>query len=100
MKKFLLSLILVVLLCPASYADDPKPQTGDFVSNTLRMMFDKVGQYATGEKKLIPMSDDSWRTGDTKQLNRQEEKLDNITIRGMTTTTKPPTDKPINQIKP
>jgi hypothetical protein len=100
MKKILLSLILVALLCPIAHADDPKPQEGDFVSNTLRMMFDKVGQYTTGEKKLIPMSDDSWRTGDTKKLDRQEEKLDNITIRGMTTTTKASTDKPANQTNP
>jgi hypothetical protein len=100
MKKFLLSIILVALLCPALYADDPKPQEGDFVSSTLRMMFDKVGQYATGEKKLIPMSDDSWKTGDSNKLNSQTEKLDNITIRGMTTTPKTSADKPANQANP
>ncbi len=100
MKKILLFLILVMMIVPAAYADDPKPQQGDFVSNTLRMMFDKVGQYATGEKKLIPMSDDSWRAGDTKKLSRDAEKLDNITIRGMNTTVKPSSDKPVERVNP
>jgi hypothetical protein len=87
MAKVLLVLIIVMFVGFIAYADQLKPGEEDFVSSTIRTVCDKVNQYVTGEKKLIPLDEQSWTGEKSRKPDMTERQLENVTIRSTTTPT-------------
>ena len=57
MKKMLFIMPVILLLGVAAYAAEEKVGEGDFVSNTLGTVFDKLRSYSTGERHLVDMDE-------------------------------------------
>ena len=89
MKKILIILPAILIVSIAAYAAEEKPSQGDFVSNTVGTVFDKLRSYSTGEKQLIDMDRKNWGLEEPQKPDITEKKLDNVTIRGMTSPAKP-----------
>lgn len=53
MIKYMSTIALSIVMCAIAYADDPTLGKDDFVSSSVGAIFDKVGQYTSGEKKIF-----------------------------------------------
>jgi hypothetical protein len=89
MKKFLFVILIIAALSVAAYAAEEKLGQGDFVSNTMNTVFDKLRGYATGERKLVDMDRKSWGLDQTPPPDMTQRQLDNITIRSTPKTATP-----------
>jgi hypothetical protein len=79
-----MSIVLVIIgACIAAYAEEEKVGEGNFLSNTITSVFDKVGKYTSGEKKLIPLDRDSWNSEEKAyEADPLDKKMSkNVTIR-------------------
>jgi hypothetical protein len=80
MKKIILVLIIMAFVSVAVYAAEEKLGSGDFVSNTITDAFNKLSQYASGERKLL-----DWgvytEQGKGRKPDALEQKLNNVHIK-------------------
>ena len=79
MMKILFALLAVTIASSLAYAEE-KPKLGrdDFVSTTISDIFEKVGQYTSGEKKIF---DSDWKnSGEGKGYGKGETDEDIIFV--------------------
>ena len=53
MAKWILSFAAIIIFCVIAYADDTRLGKDDFVSSSVGAIFDKLGQYTSGEKGIL-----------------------------------------------
>ena len=53
MIKTIFLFFTVMMIGIPVYADDTKPGNEDFISSTVADVFDKIGQYTSGEKDIL-----------------------------------------------
>lgn len=53
MAKVLFSIFVIMIAAISVYAAEEKLGRDDFVSSSIAAVFDKVGQYTSGEKRII-----------------------------------------------
>ncbi len=53
MIRYICTVTLSIVMCAIAYADDATLGKDDFVSSSIGAIFDKVGKYTSGEKKIF-----------------------------------------------
>lgn len=80
MAKTLICFIAILLACALVYAaEDEKPKDEGFISSSIDAVFDKVGQYTSGEKSILYTENESKNEasgGDTDILGRKIKEPD------------------------
>ena len=59
MTKVLFLIIVISSACISAYAAEEKLGRDDFVSSSIAAVFDKVGQYTSGEKRILEKEEDT-----------------------------------------
>ena len=77
-------ILMAAMTSVSAYAADEKLGRDDFISTSVASVFDKLGEYTSGEKKIVER--DVWTTGEgsgaAKGSLGQAVSDPNITIRG------------------
>jgi hypothetical protein len=81
--------LMVVISCYAAYAEDEHLGKDDFLTSSISAVFDKVGQYTSGEKRLLGPQDEGMRQGAGYAEDALGRKLnEGVTITGSLTPAK------------
>ena len=64
MIRIMILVLTVVCFCIPVYADGEKASNGDFVSNTLTDVFDKLSKITSGEKSVFYSEDEPEQVSD------------------------------------
>ena len=79
-----LGILMASMISVSAYAADEKLGRDDFISTSVASVFDKLGEYSSGEKKIVER--DVWSTGEgsgaAQGASPQAVSDPNITIRG------------------
>lgn len=84
MAKILFLIFVISGACISAYAAEDKLGRDDFVSSSIAAVFDKVGQYTSGEKRILEKEEDATvenKGQGTGAVGRKEAEPA-ITIRG------------------
>ena len=89
-------ILMAAMISMSAYAADEKLGRDDFISTSVASVFDKLGEYSSGEKKIVER--DVWTTGESseaaKDSSGQTVSDPNIIIRGnIPSDNKAPTEK-------
>lgn len=91
-----LCILIISMISVSAYAVDEKLGRDDFISTSVASVFDKLGEYSSGEKKIVER--DVWAAGESsgaaKDSSGQAASDPNVTIRGsIPSDNKAPTEK-------
>ncbi len=79
-----LGILMASMISVSAYAADEKLGRDDFISTSVASVFDKLGEYSSGEKKIVER--DVWARGEgsgaAKGSSAQAVSDPSITIRG------------------
>ena len=83
--KMLFAFLVITIICTAAYAEE-KAKLGqdDFISSTVADIFDKLGQYTSGQKRII---DSNWKNAGEESAQGKGslgEDMRGVTIRSGT----------------